>query len=393
MISTISAFDRLREIQQGITIPAGLTPIQLHLGEFRRQLPAAYFRPLELIDDWTRYPPLGGTASLRAAYIGWLQRRYNVQLCLHDNRIAVEPTPGTKQALAAFIALAVARARTRGVANPAVVLPNPYYPTYLAGTEATGAQAVFYTPTEKNHAYAISAAVEAAQGCTAAIIVCNPGNVRGEILSCETLSKTGLLASEVAAMLIVDECYTDLSLGNPPPGYLSLAKHANAARGPFVVLHSLSKRSGTPGLRCGFVAGDPESVAAYASYNRSCGVSTPIPICTVASAFWADDAHVSRLQSSLARNWDLADAIIGEIPYYRRAEAGFFVWLPVPEDEVAARQLWQRYALSVMPGRYLAAADENGVNPGAHHLRIALVHDEAIMREALIRLRDAMRQH
>jgi len=369
MTVTPSAFAWLRKLLAGIPQPHGLEAIPLHLGESRLGVPAIDFTPLADVSAWTRYPPLGGTPELRAAYTGWLRRRFTLT---DDSEIAVEPTPGSKQAVAALIALSVADRR-----DPVVVMPNPYYPTYLAATEAAGARPVFYS-----HVGEIAALAESA----AAVVVCNPGNPRGEVLSTQTLRDIADGATN--ALLVVDECYTDLAHGTLPSGILE-----TRPRGRFVVLHSLSKRSAVPGLRSGFLAGDPSTVAAYAEHNRSCGVSMPLPVCAVAAALWADDAHMSALQSALARNCDMADGILRGVPGYQRAEAGFFLWLPVDDDEETARRLWREQALSVMPGRYLAAMDARGVNPGVGYVRVALVHEEKTMRDALIRIRDTMTRH
>ncbi|RMW11358.1 putative Aat-like aminotransferase [Pseudomonas amygdali pv. tabaci] len=40
-----------------------------------------------------------------------------------------------------------------------------------------------------------------------------------------------------------------------------------------------------------------------------------------------------------------------------------------------------------MPGRYLCHAESNGSNPGNGFVRLALVHQQSIMSEALLRLR------
>ncbi|KAA9374784.1 M20/M25/M40 family metallo-hydrolase [Microbispora cellulosiformans] len=417
MTSGRSAFALLRDLLDGVPPPAGREPVRLHLGESRLVTPPL---PPGLLDDaegWTRYPPLGGTPELRAAYRGWLERRFGVRRGVDDETIAIEPTPGTKQAVAAAVALAVgftrARARRDGE-TPTVVMPNPFYPTYLAGAEAAGARPEFFAGGDG--AAAVAAAVDAARSPVAALIVCNPGNPGGEILPEEALGEITKIAAMADALLVVDECYTDLSTGREPPGYLSLVERGTVAPGRFLVLHSLSKRSAAPGLRSGFAAGDPATVAAYAAHNRACGVSSPLPVCAAAAALWSDDAHVARLRSALARNWDLADEILGGhpgflglsgsggfsgsdgltgsggLPGYHRAEAGFFLWLPVADDEAAARDLWRDQGLSVMPGRYLAAEGPDGVNPGAGHLRVALVHEETVMREALTRLRDGLTQ-
>lgn len=381
-----SAFARLRELQLGIPVPPGLDPIQLHLGESRLAV-GVDAAPLAAAEGWTRYPQLGGTAELRTAYAGWLERRFGVRKALAGGGFAVEPTPGTKQAVAVAVDRAVRRAGGGGEA--VVVMPNPFYPTYHAAVVAAGARPVYYGLDGEDPG-PVRDAVEVAGAPVAAIVVCNPGNPGGGILPEAFLQDVAKTAAAAGALLVLDECYTDLFLGAAPPGYLSLVERRAVEPGRFLVLHSLSKRSGAPGLRSGFAAGDPQTVSDYAHFNRVCGVSTPLPVCAVAAELWRDEAHVLRSRQALAGNWDLADALLADVPGYRRAEAGFFLWLPVEDDEAAARHLWRESALSVMPGRYLGAEGSDGVNPGAGRLRIALVHEQPLMREALERLRRAM---
>jgi N-succinyldiaminopimelate aminotransferase len=389
-----SAFARLRELQHALPAPPGRQPIQLHLGELQLARAGLSSMPSALIDaeGWTRYPPLGGTAELREAYRGWLERRFGLSQAAAGS-ISVEPTAGTKQAVAVAITQAVERARRLGHGeSPVVVMPNPFYPTYYAAAVAASARPVFYRVGDAEQgsvgpADPVADAVAKAGGRAAAIVLCNPGNPQGGILSEDFLRAAARSAAAADAVLLVDECYTDLSHGRRPPGYLPLAALSAVEPTPYLVLHSLSKRSGAPGLRSGFAAGHPETVSAYAEYNRACGVSTPLPVCAAAAALWRDEAHVQRTRDALAANWRLADEILGGIASYRRAEAGFFLWLPVEHDESAAGRLWREQALSVMPGSYLAAEDPDGANPGAGRLRIALVHDEPLMRTALLRLR------
>ncbi|MGW2280791.1 aminotransferase class I/II-fold pyridoxal phosphate-dependent enzyme [Streptomyces sp. NPDC001770] len=384
MSTLASAFARLRALNDGVPAPNGLAPVQLHLGESRLGTGGVDGTLLADPDGWTRYPPLGGTPALRTAYTGWLRRRFGAGPLLDARALAVEPTPGTKQALATALALAVER--VRGAAGGAVVvMPNPFYPTYHAATVAVGARPVFYDP--RGGPAALEEAVATAGGAVASVIVCDPGNPRGELLPTEFLGAATRAAVTSGALLLVDECYTDLWLARPPAGYLALVRRGAVRPERFLVLHTLSKRSGAPGLRSGFAAGDARTVADYARHNQACGVPTPLPVCAAAARLWDDDAHVESARAELAANWALADRVLAGVPGYRRAEAGFFLWLPVGDDEAAARTLWRDQALTVMPGRYLAAGGPDGTNPGAGHLRVALVHDEPLMREALHRLR------
>ena len=136
-----SPFGRLRRLLDGVSHPAGVDPVALHLGEVQPGSPPFDPAPLADAKGWSRYPAPGGTPALRAAYVQWLERRFGVRASLRDGLIATEPTPGTKQAVATVIALAVRRADTT---IPVVVLPNPFYPTYLAAVEAVGARPVWY---------------------------------------------------------------------------------------------------------------------------------------------------------------------------------------------------------------------------------------------------------
>jgi N-succinyldiaminopimelate aminotransferase len=381
-----SAFDKLRKLLDGVQAPPGMLAIDLELGELR--LPAGNAGVFALADaeGWRQYPRAGGTEELRLAYGQWLVRRFDVQAGLSSGRIAIEPTPGTKQAVSSAISLAVLCAGS--TSRPAAILPNPFYPTYRAATAAVGGRAVYYSTGEGQDAAPIAAAVEAAGGRAAAVVVCNPSSPQGHVLSAEYLRDASRVAAAAGAVLIVDECYIDLVFVPTAVGYLSVVEEVGYSA-PYVVLHTLSKRSGAPGLRSGFMAGDPGTVTAYSQYNRSCGVSAARPINAAATALWSDDAHVAHIRQLLNRNWDLADSLLRCMTQYRRASAGFFLWLPVADDESGAVTLWRDYGLRVMPGRYLGTDIEGCPNPGVGHLRVALVHEEEWMREALTRLRDA----
>ena len=59
------------------------------------------------------------------------------------------------------------------------------------------------------------------------------------------------------------------------------------------------------------------------------------------------------------------------------------------DDIDATILLWEKYSLKVLPGRFLGAYDHFGVNPGEGGIRLALVHDPSIMKEAFARVLDA----
>lgn len=379
------AFARLRALVADLEPPAGLAPIRLDLGEQRLGLPPAALRAMEAGAAWARYPVLGGEPGLRAAYEGWLARRFGIADAIAAGRIASEPAPGAKQALAVALLLAVGRRRAGGGApRPAVVLPNPYYPTYMAATELADGAPAAYDSGATDLPRAVALAAERARAPTAAIVLCNPASPSGALVAPETLRAVAREADRRDALLLVDECYVDFGLDRAVDGAAPLLAEGAARR--MLVVHSLSKRSGAPGLRSAFVAGDPESVAAYAAANRNCGVSLAAPVAQVSAALWSDDAHVESFRTAAREAWAVADATLASVPGYARPPSGFFLWLPVDDDVAAARVLWREAALSVLPGRFLSTTDQEGHDPGLGRLRIALVHEPNLLREALERL-------
>ena len=61
------------------------------------------------------------------------------------------------------------------------------------------------------------------------------------------------------------------------------------------------------------------------------------------------------------------------------------MWLKVDDDEEAAKILWNKFSLRVMPGRYMAK-EVDGFNPGKGYLRIAIVDDKEVVEDAMKRV-------
>jgi len=102
------------------------------------------------------------------------------------------------------------------------------------------------------------------------VFLCSPGNPTGAVLPLEYLRRALELADRFDFVIAADECYTEIYLDEraPPPGLLQAclaAGHDWFQR--CVVFHSLSKRSSVPGLRSGFVAGDPLIMQRFLLYR------------------------------------------------------------------------------------------------------------------------------
>jgi len=152
------------------------------------------------------------------------------------------------------------------------------------------------------------------------------------------------------------------------------------------IFHSLSKRSNLPGLRSGFVAGGPQSIARIRKLRDFSGAPLPLPLQRVAEKVWADEAHVAENRSLYREKFDIADEILGDVEGYQSPEAGFFLWLPVQDGEAAALKAWQETGVRVLPGAYLSR-EVDGKNPGHGYIRVAMVAPKTEMRHGLTRLK------
>ena len=134
-----------------------------------------------------------------------------------------------------------------------------------------------------------------------------------------------------------------------------------------VVFKSLSKRSGVPGLRSGFAAGDERIVAQLSKHRAVAGTTPPLVIQQASVAVWRDEQHVVAARARYgARRTLLAPAARAAGLEPVGGEAGMFLWLRTPgsDDERMAERLLER-SLLTMPGSLLGDGGEG-------HLRVAL---------------------
>ena len=93
-----------------------------------------------------------------------------------------------------------------------------------------------------------------------------------------SLERMNASARRHGYVLAVDECYAEIYNGEQPPGALEAAAALAGRLANFLVFQSLSRRSSAPGLRCGFVAGDPRLIDALDQALRFGGAGVPLPV-------------------------------------------------------------------------------------------------------------------
>lgn len=384
-------FTRLRTLLDGLAAPAGVTPVMLSLGEPKHTPPALIEQVLSSQSwAWNLYPPVPGTPGFRQACADWLTRRYALPNGYIDAERMVLPLAGSREALFMVALLAVPERKNGAV--PVALMPNPYYAPYEGGARFAGAEPVTLPATaETGFLPDLEAIPQATLERTALFYLCSPGNPQGAVATLDYLCKAITLARQYNFVLVLDECYAEIYTQTPPPGGLEAClRFDGGALDNVLFVHSLSKRSSAPGLRSGFIAGDPKLIALFSRLRSYAAAGTPLPILAVAEALWRDEAHVVENRAAYGRKFDIADRILaGKFSYYRPG-GGFFLWLDVGDGEAATRKLWTEAGIRVLPGGYLSRTEPDGSLPGGRYIRVALVDSPEIIEPALTRMAEVL---
>ena len=381
-------FERLARLNAGLAPPPGLSPITMTIGEPRHPPPGFVLDALvAALGGVGVYPATAGLPELRQACAAWLERRFALGAGRVDPATMVLPVNGTREALFSFVQAAVDRART-----PVVAMPNPFYQIYEGAALLAGAEPC-YVPTSPAGGWLpeLEAISDATWARCQLLFICTPGNPSGAVLDLAFLERVLALADRHGFVVASDECYSEIYADEaaPPPGLLEASERLGRPRFErCVVFHSLSKRSNLPGLRSGFVAGDPALLEGFRLYRTYHGCAMPLHVQRASIAAWSDEAHVSENRRLYRAKYEAVLPLLAPVLDVEHPAGSFYLWPAVPggDDETFARELHARQNVAVLPGRYLGR-DAGGGNPGAGRVRISLVPGVEDCLEAARRIR------
>jgi N-succinyldiaminopimelate aminotransferase len=359
-------FEKLRALIAGNTPPASLRPINLQIGEPKHPTPALVKEALaKALDGLSAYPLTAGTPELRQAIAAWLARRYGIPTPSAETEVL--PVNGSREALFAF---------AQTVLDPTdeakVVCPNPFYQIYEGAALLAGATPIYGTPDSW-------AGVQL-------VYACSPANPSGRVLKLEDWRALFELADRHGFVIASDECYSEIYCGEPPLGALQAAHKLGRSYARLVVFSSLSKRSNAPGMRSGFVAGDAEFVKKFLLYRTYHGSAMSLAVQAASVAAWNDEQHVEENRRLYREKYRAVLPLVRAPLQTEMPDGGFYLWMRTPIDDAEfARRLHGQYNVLVLPGSFLAR-NTNAGNPGANHVRVALVPPLAQCVEAMQRM-------
>jgi N-succinyldiaminopimelate aminotransferase len=386
-------FERLGHLLSGVRGPERLAHIKMSIGEPQHEPPASVLAALrDNLHRLDTYPSTAGLPELRSACAHWLERRYRLPGGIVEPNTMVLPVNGTREALFAFV-----QATVDGRADSLVLMPNPFYQIYEGAALLAGAEPHFLATTAANdYLPDLEAVPESAWRRCRVLFLCSPGNPTGRVLPLDFLRHALALAERHDFIIAADECYTEIYLdeGSPPPGLLQACLAAGHDRFErCVVFHSLSKRSSVPGLRSGFVCGDPQIISPFLQYRTYHGSAMSVPTQLASIAAWEDEEYAARNRRLYQEKFERVLPILAACLEVAKPDGAFYLWPHVRGDDVSfVRDLYASQKVTVLPGSFLAREGADG-NPGAGRVRISLVPPVEQCVEAAERIREFVQRN
>ena len=320
-----------------------------------------------------RYPSYEGMPAFRQAVADWYAKRFNVRL---DPEQEVLTLVGSKEGTAhmplAFV-------------NPGevVLVPDPGYPVYAAGTWFAGGEVHWMALRRDNGFLPDLEAIPAETARRAKLMYLNyPNNPTAAVATREFFARVVSFARSHGILICHDLMYSELKFdGYEPPSFLEI----EGAREVAVEFHSLSKTYSMTGWRLGFCVGNGAALAGLGKVktNVDSGVFQAVQYAGIA-ALTGPQELPEQYRRTYQKRRDVAVGGLKALGWDVDVPKGtFFVWAPVPgglDSRSFATRLLEEVGVVVTPGV--------GFGPsGEGFYRIALTVAEARLAEAMARLK------
>ena len=223
-----------------------------------------------------------------------------------------------------------------------ILIPEPFYPNYNTMVNTCGAH-IHPIPTcpEEGYHYADREKVEKEiNEHTRAIMVTNPGNPTGVVLTPEEMRMMCDIAKEHNLFIIGDEAYREFVYGGEP--LQSMGEFADAADN-VVVIDTVSKRFSACGARIGCILTRNHELLGHALKYCQARLSVAT-LDQVASAalYQVDASYFAAVREEYKRRLDTVVAKLREIPgvVFDCPKGAFYLMAALPIDDADNFQKW-----------------------------------------------------
>lgn len=308
--------------------------------------------------------------ELQDAVAEWYRKRYETEI---DPRTEVCSLLGSQDGLS-HIALTIVDP------GDTVLVQDPCYPVFADGPALAGAK-LYYMPLKKENHYLIrfDEIPDDVADRAKFMVVSYPNNPTASMAPESFYPELIAFAKKHDIMILHDNAYSELVFDGRHCG--SFLKYPGA-REVGVEFNSLSKTYGLAGARIGFCIGNKAMVEKLKELksNMDYGMFLPVQKAAIA-ALTGDQTCVKNTCDAYQKRRDiLCDGLISIGWHMEKPVSTMFVWAPIPEkfpdSEHFVLDLFSRTGVLVTPGSAFGPSGEGFV-------RMALVQDEAAMKEAI----------
>ena len=303
----------------------------LNIGQPDIETPKAYFDAVKHFDlPVLAYAPSPGIPELIEAI-----RKYYADLDMHFDAGDILITNGGSEALQIAMNCILDD-------GDEILIPEPFYPNYNTMAYTCGAK-IHPIPTSPHdgYHYADRAKVEAEiNEHTRAIMVTNPGNPTGVVLTPEEMRMMCDIAKEHNLFIIGDEAYREFVYGGEP--LQSMGEFADAADN-VVVIDTVSKRFSACGARIGCILTRNHELLGHAMKYCQCRLCVAT-LDQVASAalYQVGPEYFAAVRDEYKRRRDTVVAKLKEIPgvVFDCPKGAFYLMAALPVDDADKFQQW-----------------------------------------------------
>ncbi|MEG0780491.1 MAG: pyridoxal phosphate-dependent aminotransferase [Oscillospiraceae bacterium] len=349
----------------------------LNIGQPDIETPKAYFDAVKNFElPVLEYAPSPGMPVL----IDAIQNYYD-KLDIHFEKSDILVTTGGSEALQIVLQCILDD-------GDEILIPEPFYPNYNTFVRVTGGSIhpIPTTPEEGYH-YADRKKIEAEiNEHTRAIMVTNPGNPTGVVLTPEEMRMIADVAKEHNLFVIGDEVYREFVYGGE--ALASMAQFPDAADN-VVVIDSVSKRFSACGARIGVLISRNKELMAQAMkccQGRLC--SATLDQVGAAALYSVGPDYFAKVRDEYKSRRDAIMAKLEKIPgvVCKCPKGAFYIMAKLPVDNADTFQIWllehfEDHGDTVMfaPGEGFYGTP----NTGKDEIRIAYVLKQADLERAM----------
>ena len=310
----------------------GVNIYHLNIGQPDVQTPPAFFEAVRHFEQPVlAYAPSPGIPEL----IDAIQNYYD-KLDMHFDKSEIYITVGGSEALQIALQCILDD-------GDEILIPEPFYPNYNTMTRTCGAS-IRPIPTcpEEGYRYAEREKIESLiNEHTRAIMVTNPGNPTGVVLSHEEMEMLVDVAQKHDLFLIGDEAYREFVYGGEK--LQSFGEFADRAGDNIIVIDTVSKRFSACGARIGcLISRNREFMANALKYCQARLSVATLDQIAAAALYSVGPEYFEQVRQEYKRRRDTVVRKLHEIPgvICECPRGAFYLMAALPVEDAEKFQLW-----------------------------------------------------